>query len=408
MFFPGLIQAQDLNYARYLVDTLAAPGMHGRGYVNGGDSIASVFIAQEFRKHGLDSFSPGYFQPFHFPVNIFPGRVTVSINGKPLRPGIDFITDPASPPVSGKFKIRKATGSPAREIPDQAAGQFILLDKSSFPAKGALDSAKAAWMEAGRMAGGILFTEEKKLTWSVGGGQASLPVLQVLKNSMPDHPRNIRATWESDVIENHTARNVAGFIPGTKYPDSFIVFTAHYDHLGRMGQDVYFPGANDNASGTAMMLNLVRYYSGPANRPACSMVFIAFAGEEAGLKGSEFYTGHPFFPLSNIRFLVNMDLMGTGDDGMMVVNGAVFQREFEILTSLNDSLNYLKTIGKRGKAKNSDHYYFTEKGVPSFFFYTLGGTSFYHDVYDRASTLPLTKFAEVFRLIRDFTAVLQR
>ena len=233
-------------------------------------------------------------------------------------------------------------------------------------------------------------------------------MLHVLKNSLPDRPRNIRAFWESSVIEKHAARNVAGFIKGKTYPDSFIVFTAHYDHLGRMGQEVYFPGANDNASGTAMMLNLVRYYTRPENRPSCSMAFIAFAGEEAGLRGSEFYTEHPFFPLSTIRFLVNMDLMGTGDDGMMVVNGAVFQREFEILTSLNDSMNYLKTIGKRGKAKNSDHYYFTEKGVPSFFFYTLGGISFYHDVYDRAATLPLTKFAEVFRLIRDFTAVLEK
>ena len=64
-------------------------------------------------------------------------------------------------------------------------------------------------------------------------------------------------------------------------------------------------------------------------------------------------------------------------------------------------------IGARGKAKNSDHYWFTEKGVPSFFIYTLGGIKAYHDIYDRPETLPLTKFAEVYKLLLEFTDYLQ-
>ena len=72
----------------------------------------------------------------------------------------------------------------------------------------------------------------------------------------------------------------------------------------------------------------------------------------------------------------------------------------------NDDKKYFSTLGERGTAKNSDHYYFSEKGVPSFFFYTMGGIKAYHDIYDKAATLPLTKFKETFGLIRDFTDAL--
>src|SRR4030095_9120627 len=108
--------------------------------------------------------------------------------------------------------------------------------------------------------------------------------------------------------------NVLGMVPGTLYPDSFIVFTAHYDHLGRMGKKALFPGANDNASGSAMIIDLARYYAQPANRPKCSLLFIAFAGEEAGLIGSRYYTENPILPLEQIKFLINLDLMGNGEE----------------------------------------------------------------------------------------------
>jgi hypothetical protein len=86
----------------------------------------------------------------------------------------------------------------------------------------------------------------------------------------------------------------------------------------------------------------------------------------------------------------------------MVVNGAVFTNQFSKLQSINAKNNYLKEIKKRGKAQNSDHYWFTEIGVPSFFIYTLGGIKAYHDIYDVESTLPLTEFVDVFKLLTEF------
>ena len=95
-------------------------------------------------------------------------------------------------------------------------------------------------------------------------------------------------------------------------------------------------------------------------------------------------------------------MVGTGDDGIMITNGAVLTSEFDKLNKINSNRNYVKEIKKRGKAQNSDHYWFTEKGVPAFFIYTLGGIKAYHDVDDVEKTLPLTDYGDVFRLLRDF------
>jgi Zn-dependent M28 family amino/carboxypeptidase len=215
-------------------------------------------------------------------------------------------------------------------------------------------------------------------------------------------PSEIRIRVDSKFVTEHKARNVAAYLPGTSNADSFIVFTAHYDHLGRMGPKALFAGANDNASGTAMIIDLARWFAKPENRPAKSVLFIAFAGEEAGLIGSKYYTESPMVRLDRIRFLLNLDLMGNGDEGMMVVNGELHSKEFDMLDRINKEKGYLKTLGKRGTAKNSDHYFFSEKGVPAFFFYTNGGSKAYHDVNDLPYQLPLTEFEDIKKLIVDF------
>ena len=89
-------------------------------------------------------------------------------------------------------------------------------------------------------------------------------------------------------------------------------------------------------------------------------------------------------------------------DGITVVNATEFEAEFKKLQALNSEKNYLKEIKPRGKAANSDHYWFSEKGVPAFFIYTLGGIKAYHDIDDKAATLPLTEFEDCFLLIKDF------
>jgi hypothetical protein len=106
---------------------------------------------------------------------------------------------------------------------------------------------------------------------------------------------------------------------------------------------------------------------------------------------------------------LNLDLNGTGDDGIMVVNGKIHEKEFAALQRLNNQKQYFNLVKSRGKAANSDHYPFSEKGIKAFFIYTMGGTTAYHDVNDTAKNLPLTRFPELFRLLLDLSrAFMQR
>ncbi len=168
-----------------------------------------------------------------------------------------------------------------------------------------------------------------------------------------------------------------------------------------MGNATYFPGANDNASGVSVVLNLIRYYR--EHPPKYKMVFLFFAGEEAGLLGSKFLVNSKVLSLPKIKFLINLDLLGTGDEGIMVVNGSLYQEAFGTLNKINQELKLVPEIKKRGKAANSDHYWFTEAGVPCFFIYTMGGIKAYHDVFDKEETLPLTRYKEVFLLLTLFS-----
>ena len=132
------------------------------------------------------------------------------------------------------------------------------------------------------------------------------------------------------------------------------------------------------------------------------MVFLLFGGEEAGLVGSSYFVAHPLVPLKRIRFLVNLDLLGTGEQGATVVNGRVLEAPYRRLVALNEARHYLPQLAPRGRAANSDHFPFSEAGVPAFYLYTRGGSPAYHDVNDRPEALSLAGFAGAFGLLRDF------
>ena len=100
--------------------------------------------------------------------------------------------------------------------------------------------------------------------------------------------------------------------------------------------------------------------------------------------------------------------MSNGQDGMMVVNGAVFQKDFAKLTQVNEKNKYLKEIKSRGKSANSDHYYFSENGVKAFFLYLLGDYPHYHDPEDTADKPTLAGYDGAFKLITDFVKALQK
>src|SRR5690606_24991792 len=140
---------------------------------------------------------------------------------------------------------------------------------------------------------------ESKLTFSVATSQFPAPYFQVKKQLFENRTIKKISFKAAVHLNNYQTQNVIGFLPGKSKRDSFVVFSAHYDHLGRVGE-AYFPGANDNASGVSMLLELASYYAVPENKPEYSIVFMAFGAEEAGLIGSKFYVNHPLFPLKSI------------------------------------------------------------------------------------------------------------
>jgi aminopeptidase YwaD len=368
-FFGTSLFAQDTTYARQVIQKLCSKELLGRGYVNDGVNKAASYIASELKQIGLLKFGKSYSQTYSFGVNTYPSLMNVSIDGKQLIAGKHYLIYPSATTVKKGFQLFK-----------KDSVTYLAID--------------------GRQQAPLIVSLKKKLTYTVAIETSSLTTIELLKDSFPKELQSIDVVFENKYLSRFKCQNLISYVKGTAQPDSFMVFTAHYDHLGAMGNQTYFPGANDNASGVSVLLNLAKYYV--AHPSKYSVAFIFFSGEEAGLLGSKYYSEHPIFSLSKIKFLTNMDLLGTGDDGIMVVNATFFKEQFEKLNSINKEKNYVKQIKQRGKAANSDHYWFTEKGVPSFFIYTLGGIQAYHDIYDIEKTLPLTDYVDVCKLLIAF------
>lgn len=367
--FTCVLNAQDSLYTRKVIRYLCSEKCQGRGYVAKGLQHAEKFIVSELKaNHLLPLFGTSYTQAFQHPVNTFPGKMTLKVNGKVLKAGVDYIVDNRSPSGSGNVSLSNSDNG---WFQSHAVGQQKVQ---------------------------LVF--KKKLTFSVSGTPSNVISFEIDSTRFSEIPKQISYEVEAKFIPDFESKNIGAYIEG-KQNDTMMVFTAHYDHLGKMGKSTYFPGANDNASGVSVLLNLIQYYK--QHPPKYKTVFVFFAGEEAGLLGSKYFVNNRSLNLRTVKFLINLDLLGTGDEGIMVVNGSVYTEAFDKLTAINTRLNALPAVKKRGKASNSDHYWFTEAGVPSFFIYTMGGIKAYHDVFDIEKTLPLTKYKEVFQLLTQFT-----
>ncbi|MDP1725416.1 MAG: M28 family peptidase [Bacteroidota bacterium] len=398
-------RGQNLSYAKNLIKTLCSDALSGRGYVNNGDYLAAELIRKEFSKHKLIPLGENYFQSLGFPVIYYPEQVRLEIDGYYIEPGEEFILNPGCPSIKGTYKLMHVdsasidNSSVYKKMESQNLRNYFLVVDALKDKKVLHPERIKEVLKNALGAKGLIYLNQETLTWGVSMEWASFPILYVKKGTYKQLALQITCTVEA-AHKVHGTQNVLAYVKGKQQADSFIVITAHYDHLGMLGKDAIFPGANDNASGVAMMLDLARHYA--LNPPPYSVLFIAFAGEEIGLAGSYYFVQNPLIPLKQICLLLNLDLMATGDKGLTAVNATEFPELFEKLKFCNSIGNYLPTINPRGKAQNSDHYYFTEAGVPAFFFYLMGEYHQYHDVGDKATAITLSRYPEAFQLIVDF------
>ena len=414
------VSATSQPYAQSIVDTLSSTYFAGRGYQDDVDDLAAQFIAGEFEQMGLQPLLEDYEQTFPLVIDVFPESSTLFINGENLRLGIDFLPYASSASGNAKNLDRFVQGESGLIIPDHNVFQYdvqqlkdaVLVIDETVPASfSQIKDLNQAWLAtstrldiAARFgARAVIMLVENDLIYSHPPANASLPVFMVQKEAWPESIESLSYSVTAQQDWETTSSNVIAQIPGTSTADEYLFVTAHYDHLGRIGKDFYFPGANDNASGVALTLELAKYFQQhPLNH---TLVFIGFSGEEQGLRGSRYFVENAPFSLEQIRFLINLDMVASGTRGIMALAGSNFPEEFSLLSTINDSLK-LGPLNKRPNAPNSDHYFFLEKGVSGFFLYTDKGTQPYHSAADTPDTLEWDDFRAAYELVRAFLIAL--
>lgn len=416
LFSTFFAYSQEKN-ARRIVEVLCSDTLYGRGYVNDGVNKAADFLADEFKKSGMIPFfgDTSYFQAFQFDVNTFPGAMEIVSDDHFYQAGIDYLVDKNSGSYTGNLYPAEIDSTYLTDrkkfldfIHEVKAGKYnaIFVDLTKISSENRKET--IAKFNGFSEIGTVIYLTDQKFIWSVGRSQANFPIIYFKKDVFNNSLLSI--SIDAELINGFNNKNIVGYIPSKKRnPEkaNTIVFTAHYDHLGVMGTTpnlTYFPGGNDNASGTSMLVSLADYFK--KNPSKYNVVFIAFAGEEAGLIGSKYFVDSEVMDLSKIELLINLDIMGSGEEGISIVNGLVFTKEYKKLIKINKRKNYLAQINQRGEAANSDHWYFYKAGVPSIFIYTMGPNKHYHDVYDTYEELSFASYNKIVKLLVDFVGKL--
>jgi len=405
------MNAQDIQYVRKQIERLCSPDFFGRAYYQKGDSIAADYLAAQFKDFGLKSYSSDYFQDYFFNVNSLE-EVSIRINEKPLKFGEDFMMNPASGSLSGIFEplivdaaLMQSPSLLLQQFSEAGDDLLVVLDSTGLDNPGLYKFVKTLAVTGQLGIRGLIEVFPNTPIGRVGRFEYPGPYVQLNSKALPEDITEIQIEVKNRYYENYPTRNVIGYIPGKS--KKVLVFTAHYDMLGSFGASNYFPGASDNGSGTAMVLDLARHFSS-GKKPYYSIAFMLFSGEEAGLMGSSHYVNHPLFPPEQIKLVVNLDMVGTGQQGVILFNAPQRPLEAAIVQKINEEKHYMKEVEERIGTANSDHWPFHEKGIPAIFFLTKGRAGGGHNIFDTPDKLPLYGYENLFKLVIDLTEELEK
>lgn len=188
-----------------------------------------------------------------------------------------------------------------------------------------------------------------------------------------------------------TTWNVLGLVEGKDsiLKKEIIVLGAHYDHLGKKGDSIYH-GADDNASGTAALLEIAEKIVAHKNELKRSVIFIAFGAEEQGLLGSQFFVENPIVSLEKIKLMINMDMLGSlNEKSHVYIGGAGTFPNGEKLMKKLGKPNHVNPVVHVGSVGGSDHVSFYKKGISVLGIHT-GGNEHYHKPSDTIETLNIS------------------
>jgi aminopeptidase YwaD len=455
------VVAQEPDRLQQHVKHLASEALEGRRTGTKGATEAARYIAAEFKRVGLEPVARDakrngsesrYLQQFPYVAGVTLGKENKFILGNDkLAAGVDWLPlgFSSSAKVTGKL-VFVGHGITASELNHndyanaKAEGQIALAlqgtpDGSNPHGRfGRFEGVRwkaVAARNAGAKALVVIASETNfkddrltRLVYDNTGGDAGLPVivlsraaadrllaasntsLSQLEQSTPDgKPLTGPVNLSTDVVRTEApAYNVVGMLEGSDpvLKREYVVIGAHYDHLGRGGEgsgslaprsgDIHY-GADDNASGTAGVLELARVFSAQNPRPKRTIIFMAFGGEEEGLLGSNYYVNQPLIPLANTVAMINMDMIGRMNNRRLVVGGVGTAKEWREIIAADTEKLFQLTLNEDGFGP-SDHASFYLKQVPVLFFWT-GTHNDYHKPTDTFEKINYEDEAGILRLV---------
>lgn len=385
------VKAQDTMMYGRIVRELSSAKYQGRGYAMDGVVKAGKYLENEFLKAGADEVVT---QSFPIDINTFPGKMEMAVDDRKLSPGKDFVMREYSPGIHGSFGlyfVDTVNYDPDKFI-RESEGLFAVCD-FWFTYKH-----KEDFRRLEKSAAGVIYVWNTPLKFYKAYGEKVVekPIVWVSQD-FPKDASKVCFDIDNRFITGYVSDNVIARIDGRRH-DSCYVFTAHYDHLGNLGSDVFFPGANDNASGTASIVTLASYYS--QNQPEFDIWCIAFSGEDANLRGSTWFVEHPLFPLETVKYLFNFDMVADNNPRQYC---EVSEEGMAGFKKMEHIAGYLE----RGDlAANSDHWPFADRGVPCILFENESGDYFkyYHTAEDTWENTETVTYEKLFKLVTQFLA----
>lgn len=434
------------------ISFLASDELMGRDTPSPGLERAAEYIAEDFRSMGLQ---PGgdegtFLQRYPYTRTAMVRElraVTVTVGAGPARElefGSDYYIIPSQQEARD---VPLVYGGPAAAprpgISEVAAGAVVMFEVDGNPLQGTSEELAGAFQAAGQAGavGMVLILDETNTPDSIsemagglaGAGFATpIPIAGVpgsliaeifassgmdLSEARADTSGRAMAlegvtfTLAAPIeTSEHTPPNVVGILPGSDpaLSDEYIVFSAHFDHVG-VGMpdaqgDSIFNGADDDASGTSVMMSVARAFASMNPKPARSLIFLAVSGEEKGLLGSEYFAANPTVPIEGIIGDINMDMVGRNAPDTVVAIG----REFTNLGALTDrilsdrpELGLVAIQDPKPEEQSffrSDHLNFLKQDIPAIFF-TTGDHPDYHKASDHVELIDGEKITRVARLV---------
>ena len=418
----------DLHAARFLVDQLSTiDGVVSCPAAGPEDSTARPYLKSPVEPggagrwenvEGKEKYLP-WLQHFQFPMNVMRGAMSLAVDGVSYAPTFDYTVKEFSPTCHGFFKVTYLDEEAYRQegfIEHLNSGlyrdQFVVIDWEHY-----LDALRPdpfdkyqPYLTQLTEVGGIILRQEDQFPYFKARSwyQTPRPVLFV-NGSFPDDAREIELHLDAEMLPVRDAHNIVAWLPGTDpKADTYFTFIAHYDHLGLMGEEFVFPGANDNASGAAMVVTLAKYFS--KHRPKQGIQFILLDAEEENLLGAFFYCANPRKPLDKIDYLIDLDMIADNGDLLSTEVSAAGAAALTQFYAINESGKYPPfDFAIQPLSDNSDHFAFAERNVPCIYLETVGSLiEHYHtprDTYDHTTDV---NFDRLFNLLTQFVATYEK